>query len=96
MTRQCCECRKIRGERCKDCGARAIIYQDLDKSILGWRLVRRAVCTNVLCSHSFEPGEGGTSHGLCTSCFDRQMAELEALYGPEVKRVIRPLERVAA
>ena len=96
MTVTCCECKTTVGEKCEECGARAITFLEIDKTRFGWPLVRRSVCSNSLCARGFVPGEGGVSHGLCDACFKAQMAELEVLYGPEAKHIVRLMGRPEA
>jgi hypothetical protein len=77
MTVQCCECGKRTGEKCPRCGTLAPEFFEIHE------------CRK--CRLAFRMGEGGVSHGICTFCFKKQMAELEALYGPEVKQLVRPM-----
>jgi len=55
-----------------------------------------AFCSDsVNCGAQWRVGTDAVSHGFCSECFNRQMAELETLYGPESKQIVRTMGKVA-
>lgn len=66
MTIRCMDCKTLMREVCPWCGSSA--YRSpyhFDKTL----------CSKKSCDFLFNPGDGGTSHGLCEKCLPLRLAE---------------------
>lgn len=81
MTRRCCVCKKILGEKCPECGVRAIPCR---------RKPDWFHCSNLGCPRAipngvgFRKGQGGTTHGYCRAHLRQSIRE--ALNSPRAER----------
>lgn len=71
MTRVCGECKRYLGERCRACGSENLTLHRETNSLNSPISFR---CRD--CEHSFWPGEGGITTGLCEECEARLKEEV--------------------
>lgn len=60
MTRICCWCGAVLGEKCSQCGV--LLTSEVET------LREMGTTLHCSCGHSFKVGEGGVTHGICGPC----------------------------
>ena len=65
MIIQCCLCKVVEGIKCPKCGV-------MQPNVV----IRETTLCKCTCGHLFPAYEGGTSHGACQPCMDRELAKI--------------------
>lgn len=71
MTRICCACKKVLGEKCGKCGA----VSDPRPGAVDPLLQQGNHWMCLLCGHTWKEGDEPATHGFCEECYAKSKGE---------------------